>query len=172
MFDLEPIYISWLTLRPESELLSNKWIVWGDTWADKKGKESLLKGTPGQRTAGQENSGELLYTWLAVSGFIIRLVSELSLANHSDTGCFHSTNTTQGGLPARRILEVGGTRGLEFPLLFDISLILLVGSSLLFPHSLPGLPVKDNSLKGRCPCPGWAVSASASLTKGSPAPTL
>ena len=59
--------------RPESGLLSNtwKWIVWGETHADKA--RDYWEGT-------QENCSA---TWLAVSDFMVMgLVSGFSLTNH------------------------------------------------------------------------------------------
>ena len=143
-------------LRPESGLLSNKCIVWGDTWAD-KAKEFIGKGHQGREQQDKKTQEDCSATWLAVSGFmVIKLVSELSPANHSDSGCFlavhHSLN--QGKFQQGEFWEAGRTHGLSFwhfP-------ILLVGSSLLFPHSLPGLPVKDNSCKGSLSCLSWEGS--------------
>ena len=72
---------------PGTGLLSNtrKWIVQGDTRAD-KARDFIGKGHPGGEQQGkgtQENSSA---TWLAVLGFMVMgFVSGLSLANHSDS---------------------------------------------------------------------------------------
>ena len=77
---------------PGSEwgLFSNiqRWIVWGDTLAD-KARDFIGKGRPGgeQQVKGTQESCSA--TWLALSGFtVMGLVSGLSLANHSDSGSF------------------------------------------------------------------------------------
>ena len=75
---------------PKTELLSNtqKWIVWGDTCAD-KARYFIGKGHPGgeQQVKGTQENNPV--TWLAVSGFMVMgLVSGLSLANHSDSESF------------------------------------------------------------------------------------
>ena len=46
-------------------------------------------GAPRQRAGGQGTQGDRSATWLRVSGFMVmRLVSGLSVANHSDSGSF------------------------------------------------------------------------------------
>ena len=120
---------SWLTLvlllqergpLPGSEtgLLSNtqKWIVWGDTSAD-KARDFIGKGHLGgeqQAKGTQENSS---VTWLVVSSFMVMgLVSRFSLANHSNS------RVLAGGaclvqprwMPDRRILGGGQTCGVSF----------------------------------------------------------
>ena len=70
---------------PETGLLSNtgKWIVRGDTYAD-KARDFIGKG-PWRRAGGEGAPGEQLCHWLAVLGFMVMgLVSGLSLASHSD----------------------------------------------------------------------------------------
>ena len=47
---------------------------------------------------------------------------------------------------------------------FDLSRILLVGGSLLVPHSLPGPPVASDYYLAR---PGWVVSISGSPNRES-----
>ena len=77
-------------------LLSNtqKWIVRGDTSAD-KARDFIGQGHPGGEQQGkrtQENSSAI---WLAVSGFMVmRLVSGWSLANHSNSGSFLVTHAS------------------------------------------------------------------------------
>ena len=75
---------------PESGLLSNtrKWIVWGDTRADRArdfiGKEPLGGEQEGKGT--QEDSSAVR---LEVSGFMVMgLVSGFFLASYSDSGSF------------------------------------------------------------------------------------
>ena len=74
--------------EPKSGHLSNtqKWIVWGDTCADKvkdfigKGHTIYWEGREQQGKGAQENCSAM---WLAVSGFMVMvLVSWLCLANH------------------------------------------------------------------------------------------
>ena len=126
----------------ESRLLSNarKWIVRGDTHAEKAdfigkrclGGEQQGKGTQEDRSA----------TWVAASGFMVMgLVSRLSLANHSDSGCFQGAHAIAQPrwMPARGPRDVGTTYSLVSP--FDLSQILPVGAGLLVPCSLPGPPV-------------------------------
>ena len=69
---------------PESGLLSNtwKWLVWGDTSAD-KARDFIGKGRLGGEQQGKGTQESSSVTWLAVSGFMVMgLVSGLSLANH------------------------------------------------------------------------------------------
>ena len=69
---------------PESGLLSHtqKWIVRGDTRAD-KARDFMGKGRPGGEQQGQGPQGNCSATWLAVSGFMVMgIVSGLSLASH------------------------------------------------------------------------------------------
>ena len=101
---------------PKSGLLSNirKWIVWGDTHAD-KARDFIGKGCPGgeQDRGTQENCSAM---WLTVLGFMLMgLVSGLSLAKS-----LFWLRVLPGGadiaqprwMPARRILGDGRTHGL------------------------------------------------------------
>ena len=75
---------------PKPGLLSNtlKLIVWADTCAD-KARDFIGKGHPGGEQQGKGTQENCSATWLAVSGFMVmRLVSRLSLANHSDSESF------------------------------------------------------------------------------------
>ena len=122
-------------------LLSNtrKWIVRGDTSAD-KARDFIGKGHPGGEQEGkgtQENSSA---TWLAVSGFMVMgLVSGLSLANHSDSESFLMVHAlfSQDWCQREGFWEAVG----QVVSPFDLSLALLVGGGLLVPCSLPGPPV-------------------------------
>ena len=70
--------------RPKSGLLSNtwKWIVWGDTHAD-KARDFIGKGHPGREQQGKETQETCSVTWLAVLGFMMMgIVSGFSLTNH------------------------------------------------------------------------------------------
>ena len=126
---------------PETGLLSNtqKWIVWGDTYAD-KARDFIGKGRLGGEQEGkgtQENSSA---TWLAVSGFMVMgLVSGLSLANHSDSESFLVVHAlfSQDGCQREGFWEVVG----QVVSPFDLSQTLLVGGGLLVLCSLPGPPV-------------------------------
>ena len=78
--------------------------------------------------------------WLTVLAFMVMgLISGLSLANCSDSGCFLGAHTwlSQDGCQQERFWEVVGH--LASP--FDLSGILPVGGGLLVPCSLPEPPV-------------------------------
>ena len=125
---------------PESGLLSNtrKWIVWGDTCAD-KARDFTGKGRPGGEQVGKGTQENCSVTWLAVSGFMVMgWVSGLSLANHSDSESFLVVYAlfSQDGCQ-RGFWEVVG----QVVSPFDLSRTLLVGGGLLVPCSLPGPPV-------------------------------
>ena len=69
---------------PETRLWSNtqKWVVQGDTCAD-KARDFIGEGPPGGEQEGQGTQENCSATWPAVSGFMVMgLVSGLSLANH------------------------------------------------------------------------------------------
>ena len=75
---------------PKRGLLCNtcKWIVWGDTHAD-KARDFIGKGLLGGKQKGKGTQKDCSATWLTLSGFMVMgLVSRLSLANHSDSGSF------------------------------------------------------------------------------------
>ena len=75
---------------PESGLLSNnrKWIVGGDTCAD-KARDFIGKGRPGGEQQGKGTQENCSASWLAVSGsMVMGLVSGWSLANHSNSESF------------------------------------------------------------------------------------
>ena len=57
---------------PESGLLSNtrKWIIWGDTRAD-KARDFIGKGHPGGEQEGKGTQEDCSATWLAVSGIMV-----------------------------------------------------------------------------------------------------
>ena len=125
---------------PKTGLLSNtwKWIVWGDTCAD-KARDFIGKGRPGGEQGGKGTQENCSVTWLAVSGFMVMgWVSGLSLANHSDSESFLVVHAlfSQDGYQ-RGFWEVVG----QVVSPFDLSRTLLVGGGLLVPCSLPGPPV-------------------------------
>ena len=69
-------------------LNSRKWIVRGDTCAD-KARDFIGKGPPGGEQESQGTQENCSATWLAVLGFmVLGLVSKLSLAIHSDSESF------------------------------------------------------------------------------------
>ena len=128
-------------LGPKTGLLSNtrKWIVRGDTCAD-KARDFLGKGLPGGEQESEGTQGNCSVTWLTVSGFMVmELVSGLSLTNHSNSESFLVVHFlfSQDGCQREGFWEVGG----QVVSTFDISWTLLVGGGLLVPCSLPGPPV-------------------------------
>ena len=75
---------------PETGLLSNnrKWIVGGDTCAD-KARDFIGKGHPGGEQQGKGTQENCSASWLAVLGsMVMGLVSGWSLANHSNSESF------------------------------------------------------------------------------------
>ena len=78
---------------PETGLLSNtrKWIVQGDTCAD-KARDFIGKGHPGGEWEGKGTQENCSVTWLAVSGFmamgLVFMGDGLSSASHSDSESF------------------------------------------------------------------------------------
>ena len=71
------------------------------------------------------------------------LVSWLSLANHSDSGSFlwHLHGSAKMDSSKKDSGRLVGHMDWFLLSPFDLSQILLVGGSLLVPHSLPGPPV-------------------------------
>ena len=75
---------------PKIGLLSNtwKWIVQGDTCAD-KARDFIGKGHPGGEQQGTGTQENCFAAWLAMSGFMVMgLVSGWSLASHSNSDSF------------------------------------------------------------------------------------
>ena len=90
--------------KAKSGLLSNmqKWIVRGDTRAD-KARDFLGKGRPGRERWGEGTQENCSALWLAVSGFMVmRLVSGLPLASHSDSGPFPVTLASLSGMDSSK----------------------------------------------------------------------
>ena len=146
---------------PERELLSNtqKWIVWGDTHAD-KAKGFTGNGCPGGEYEGKGTQGNCSATWFAVSGFMVMgLVSGFSPANHSILWSFLVAHAllSQDGCQQEGIWEVVGHVASPF----DLSWTLRVGDGLLVLCSLVGLPVvkwlSANGYYGAC-TGGWLQS--------------
>ena len=78
------------------QVLSNtqKWIVRGDTSAD-KARDFIGKGHPGGEQQGKGTQENCSATWLTVSGFMVMgLVSRWSLAHHSDSESFLVAHTS------------------------------------------------------------------------------
>ena len=101
---------------PETGLSSNtqKWIVWGDTSAD-KARDFIWKGHPGGEQEGKGTQENCFAVWLAVLGFMVMgLVSGWSLSNHSNSESFL---VAHGCVPrwmiARGILGSQQTRGVS-----------------------------------------------------------
>ena len=118
---------------------TRKWVVWGDTCAD-KARDFIGKGPPGGEQQGKGTQENCSAMWLAVSGFMVMgLVSGLSLPSHSDSESFLVVQAlfSQDGCQREGFWEVVGS--VVSP--FDLSWTLLVGGGLLVPCSLPGPPV-------------------------------
>ena len=132
---------------PETGLLSNtqKWIIWGDTCAD-KARDFIGEECPGGAQYGKGTQENCSAMQLTISGFMVMgLVSGLSLTSHSDSESFlvvhalFSQDGCQWGF-----WEVVGH--VVSPL--DLSRTLPVGGGLLVPCYVPGPPVvKHNSCK-------------------------
>ena len=92
----------------------------GDTEAD-KARDFIGKGHPGGEQEDKGTQENCSATWLMVSGFMVmRLVSGLSLASHSDSGSFLMVHAllSQDGFQGGGFWEVGRTYGLVFSLSF------------------------------------------------------
>ena len=103
-------------------------------------QETLLERGGQAEIRRVRNSGELLCTWLTVSGsMVMGLVSWLSLANHSDSESFLVAHVlcSQDGCQREGFWEVVGHVASPF----DLSQIFLVGGGLLVPCCLLGPPV-------------------------------
>ena len=116
---------------PETGLLSNtgKWIVWGDTCADKT-RDFIGKGHPGVEQEGDGTQENCSAAWLTGSGFMVMgLVSGLSLAHHSDSESFLVVHAlfSQDGCQREGFWEV--VRQVVSP--FDLSQTLPVGGGIL-----------------------------------------
>ena len=131
--------------RAKSGLLSNTWrlIVQGDTRAD-KARDFNGKGCPGGEQWGKGTQEDCSASGLAVLGFMVmRLVSGLPLANHSDSGLFPVmlASLSQDGFQQEGFWEIGRTYGLSSLSSSDLSQMFPVGGCLLVLSSLPGLPI-------------------------------
>ena len=148
---------------PETGLLSNtqKWIVWGDTSAD-KARDFIGKGHLGgeqQAKGTQENSSAM---WLA--GFMVMgLVSRLSLANHSDLRVLPggSCLVQPRWMPERRILGGGRTCGVSFWPSPNSSGCWRLISSVFLTRTSCRETTHANGYYGAWP--GWVVSISVLL---------
>ena len=79
---------TWYCCRKGNPSNTQKWIVWGDTCAD-KARDFIGKGHLGREQEGQGTEENCSATWLSVSGFMVMgLASGLSLVNHSDSESF------------------------------------------------------------------------------------
>ena len=126
---------------PETGLLSNtrKWIVRGDTCAD-KARDFTGKGHLGGEQQGKGTQENCSATWPAVSGFMVMgLVSGWSLASHSNSESFLVVHASlsQDGCYREGFWEVDG----HVVSSLDLSRTLLIGGGLLVSYSLSGSPV-------------------------------
>ena len=133
---LYPLWAHFLSLRDNAILLrergtppglecvllpnTRKWIVRGDTHAD-KARDLIGKGRPGGEQQGKATQENCFAMGLTVSDIMVMgLVTRLSLANHSDSGPFLVPRASLGqdGFQRKGFWEVGGTCGLASPLSF------------------------------------------------------
>ena len=108
---------------PESWLLSNslKWIIQGGTYAD-KARDFVGEGCPGEDRRVRKPRGTVFcHVAPSLRSYAMGLVSELSLASHSDSGSFWVAHAwlSQDAFQWGGFWEVGRTDGLESP--FDFS---------------------------------------------------
>ena len=144
-------------------VLSNiqKWIVWGDTYAD-KARGFIGKGRLGGEQQAKGTQEDCSATWLTVSDFVVMgLVSGLPLANHSDSQPFLVAHAllSQDGCQREGFWEL--VRHVVSP--SDLSWSLPVGGGLLF-HVPYGPPVVKQLMQMvtwlDSAWPGWVVSIS------------
>ena len=146
---------------PETGLLSNtqRWIVWGDTCAD-KARDFIGKGHLGGEQWGKETQENCSAALLAMSGFMVMgLVSGWSLTNHSNSVFPGGTRIAQPRwMLVRGILGSGRTRSVSFrPFLNSSWWWWLISSLSLIRISCPKT-THANGYYGTWP--GWAVSIS------------
>ena len=147
---------------PETGLLSNtrKWIVWGDTCAD-KARDFIGKGHPGGEQEGKGTQENCSAECLAVLGFMVMgWVSGYYLANHSNSVFPGGTCMAQPRwMLARGILGSGRTGSVSSRRPFPNSSgwWWLISSVFLIRISCHKTP-HANGYYGAWP--GWAVSVS------------
>ena len=147
---------------PETGPLSNtgKWIVRGDTCAD-KARDFIGKGRPGGEQEGQGTRENCSVTWLAVSGFMVMgLVSRLSLASHSNSESFLVVHAlfSQDGCQQEGFWEVVGHNGVSFWTFANYSDWWRLISSVFLTRTSCHKTAPANGYYGAWP--GWAVSVS------------
>ena len=103
---------------PKTGLLSKtrKWIVWGNTSADKV-RDFIGRGHPGGEQLGKGTQENSCVTWLAVSGFMVNGISFRVVLSQSFwfrvlPGGAHLVQP--GWMPERRIVEGGQTHAVSF----------------------------------------------------------
>ena len=146
---------------PKSGLLSNtkKWIVRGDTCAD-KARDFIGKGRPGGEQEGEGTQENCSAEWLTLLGFIVMgLVSRWSLANHSNSVFPGGARIAQPRwMLARGIFGSGRTCGVSFwPFPNSSSWWWLISSVFLIRISCHKT-THANGYYGAWP--GWVVSIS------------
>ena len=117
---------------------TQKWIVQGDTRADKT-RDFIVKGCLGREQEGGGTQEDCSAMWLAVSGIMVMgLVSRLFLASHFDSVSFLVAHAllSQDGCQWEGFWEV--VRQVASP--FDLFRTIPIGGGLLVPCSLPGPP--------------------------------
>ena len=152
-----------LLAGPETGLLSNtwKWIVWGDTCAD-KARDFIGKGRPGGEQQGKGTQENCSAMWLEISGFMaMGLVSRLSLANHSDSEFFLVVHAlfSQDGCQRGGFWEVVGHVVSPFDLSWTLPGWWRLISSMFLIRTSCHKTTHANGYYGAWP--GWAVSVSA-----------
>ena len=124
---------------------TQKWIVQGDTRADKT-RDFIVKGCLGREQEGGGTQEDCSAMWLAVSGIMVMgLVSRLFLASHFDSVSFLVAHAllSQDGCQWEGFWDMVGH--VVFP--FDLSWTLPVSGGLFVPCTFPGSPVVKHSRK-------------------------
>ena len=142
---------------PKTGLSSNtrKWIVRGDTCAD-KARDFIGKGHLGGEQEAKGTQENCSAEWLEVSGFMVMgLASRWSLANHSNSESFLVVHAEARGMLARGILGSRWTLSVSFQPFPNSSLWWLTSSVFLIRISC-NKTTHANGYYGAWP--GWAVS--------------
>jgi len=147
---------------PKTGLLSKtrKWIVWGNTSADKV-RDFIGRGHPGGEQLGKGTQENSCVTWLAVSGFMVNGISFRVVLSQSFwfrvlPGGVHLVQPRW--MPKRRILGGGQTCGVSFWPFPNSSNWWSLISSMFLTRTSCHKTIHANGYYHAWP--GWAVSVS------------